>query len=235
MPGWLTRHGRKATAAAFWLALVGGYAWYMAAHGLSPLRAFERVQEYLAGEPLYGPLLFITLYAIRPLIFFSAALLSVAAGFLFGPILGVAYTVIGANLGASLAYLLGRYFGSDVAYLDEDRGAGMLRRYAGGMRRNGFETVLVMRLLFLPYDLVNYASGVLSVRFVPFLLATVLGTLPGTVSFVLFGASSGGDLRAPSFDARVLAASVAVFVASLLLARLLRRRESRPSTTRSAP
>ncbi len=57
------------------------------------------------------------------------------------------------------------------------------------MRDNSFETVLIMRLLFLPYDLVNYASGILRLRWLPFLLATALGSLPGTVSFVLLGAS----------------------------------------------
>ena len=190
---------------------------------------------FLSAEGAYGPLLFIALYVVRPLIFFSATLLSVAAGFLFGPVMGVAYTVVGANLGASLAYVLGRYFGSELLQSTASDQVGTLQRYADRMRKHGFATVLTMRFLFVPYDLVNYGAGLLRVGFPAFLLATILGTLPGTVSFVLFGASSGGDLSAPTFDARVLAASGGVFVMSLLLARLLRRHETQePPAERNA-
>ena len=102
-----------------------------------------------------------------------------------------------------------------------------MQGYADRLRRNAFETVLTMRFLFLPYDLVNYLAGFLRVRYVPFILATVLGSLPGTVAFVLFGASTDGDFSdgLPSVNAGVLVASVAIFALSLLGSRLLKRRE----------
>ena len=94
------------------------------------------------------------------------------------------------------------------------------------MRRHSFETVLVMRLLFLPFDAVNYLAGVLRLRWPPFLLATALGSLPGTVSFVLLGASlERVDEGIGGIDPAALIAGVAIFVVSLVLARLLRRRE----------
>ena len=220
---WLQKHAQKLFAAAFWLLLIGSYAAYTVRNELSPLAAFRQLAEFLA-ENAYGTLLFILLYTLRPLVFFSALVLSVGAGFLYGPVLGILYTIIGANLGASLAYLVGTFFGRGVL---AGSGEGRLQSYTDRLRHNAFETVLTMRFLFLPYDLVNYLAGFLRVPYAPFILATILGSLPGTVAFVLFGASTDGDFSEglPSVDARVLLASAALFALSLLGSRLLKRRE----------
>jgi uncharacterized membrane protein YdjX (TVP38/TMEM64 family) len=99
------------------------------------------------------------------------------------------------------------------------------------MRTHSFETVLVMRLLFLPYDLVNYLAGLLRLRWVPFLLATALGSLPGTVSFVLLGASLDRvDEGLGGIDPVALVASMVIFVASLVVAQVLRLRQPERST-----
>lgn len=49
---------------------------------------------------------------------------------------------------------------------------------------NSFETVLIMRFIFLPYDLVNYLAGILRIDLKAFILATLLGSIPGTIAFV---------------------------------------------------
>jgi uncharacterized membrane protein YdjX (TVP38/TMEM64 family) len=102
------------------------------------------------------------------------------------------------------------------------------------MRDNSFETVLLMRLLFLPYDFVNYLSGILRLHWLPFLLATAIGSLPGTVSFVLLGASldSVGE-GISGIDPVTLGASLFIFAASLLATRLLRRRQAIADTSAS--
>ena len=228
-PSWLQKHGQKLFAAVFWLLLVGVYVVYTVQNNLSPLATFRQLIGFLSANA-YGPLLFILLYTLRPLIFFSALVLTVGAGFLYGPVLGILYTILGANLGASLAYLIGTFFGRGVLPTDSTgSGEGRLQSYTDRLRNNAFETVLTMRFLFLPYDLVNYLAGFLRVRYAPFILATVLGSLPGTVAFVLFGASTDGDFSGglPSVDARVLLASAAIFALSLLGSRLLKRREQR--------
>ena len=230
VPAWVGRHAQKLIAVAFWAALLGAYAWYAVHNDLTPVGALRELLAFVADQPVYGPLIFVALYTIRPLVFFSAGLLSIGAGLLFGPLLGVLLTIVGANLGASLAYLIGRSFGRDLLPGARSDDAGALQRYARGMRENSFMTVLTLRFLFVPYDLVNYTAGLLRVSYPAFLLATVLGSLPGTVSFVLFGASSGGDLTSPSLDARVLIASGVIFAGSLLLSRFLKRREARDAT-----
>ena len=107
----------------------------------------------------------------------------------------------------------------------------MIQRYAQRLRKRSFETVFIMRLIYLPYDLVNYLAGLLRVRYLSFISATVLGSLPGTVSFVLFGASLEhfSLTSLPKFNPWLLVISIALFVASLLLSRWFQRLE-RPTT-----
>ena len=116
---WLQKHWQKLVALLLWVGLVGAYFAYATANNLGPL---EAVQELLAvmQDPIYGPLIYVGLYAIRPLIFFSAAILTLAGGFLFGPIYGVIYTIIAANISAMVAYFIGRYFGQGLLDLDSD-------------------------------------------------------------------------------------------------------------------
>lgn len=224
-PTFLQKHATKLIALFFWLALIGSYAYYTLSSGLSPVETFKQLLDFMSSSA-YGPLIFIALYAVRPLILFSALLLTVGAGFLFGPVWGVVLTVVGANIGASIAYLIGRYFGQGVLESGESD-TGFVQRYAERLRNNSFETVLTMRFIFLPYDLVNYLAGFLKVRYSAFILATILGSLPGTIAFVLFGASTDGDFSGglPSLDPAVLVASVVIFVASLAFSRFLKRRE----------
>ena len=220
--GWLKKHWQKVLGGLFWAAAVAFYLYYMRQNDLSPLQALKEIGDFIRSSH-YGPLLFIILYTLRPLFLFSAALLTIGAGALFGPIWGLIYSVVGSNLGASVAFFLGRFFGEGL--LGEDADKGRLGPYIKRMRERSFETVFLMRLLFLPYDLVNYLAGILRVNFWSFLTATVLGSIPGTISFVLFGASSGLDSGKPEFDWRILAASVAIFLISIGVSKFLRRRE----------
>jgi len=84
-----------------------------------------------------------------------------------------------------------------------------------------------MRLIFLPYDFVNYLAGFLRIDLRAFLFATILGSIPGTIAFVLFGASIEGEFDGtlPEFDSRVLIASAVIFVISLGISRYMKRRE----------
>ena len=228
-PSFLAKHGQKIIALLFWLLLLGIYLSYSLRYQRNPVQVLEDLVRFMQANPL-GPLLYILIYTLRPLVFFSAVLLTLAGGFVFGSFWGIVYTLIGSNAGASLAFFLGRLFGGGIAKLEEQA---WLQRWLGPMRHNSFETVLLMRFMFLPYDLVNYAAGLLRIHYGAFLLATVLGSLPGTLSFVLAGASLEGDFRGgvPSLNPRALLASGLIFAMSLLLSRYLKQRRARLEPT----
>jgi uncharacterized membrane protein YdjX (TVP38/TMEM64 family) len=223
-PSFWQRHGQRIVALLFWLALLGGYQWYASRNDLSPLQALAQVIDLLRSTT-FGPILFIAIYTLRPLILFPATVLTLGAGLVFGPLWGIVYTIVGSNLSALLAFGVGRFLGAGV--LDGEQTSGVVQRYADRLRRNSFETVLIMRFVFLPYDLVNYLSGVLRINWKAFLLATAIGSLPGTIAFVLAGSSITGDLTdgLPGFDWRVFAVSVALLIISLAISRVVKRRE----------
>jgi uncharacterized membrane protein YdjX (TVP38/TMEM64 family) len=213
-------------ALAFWLALIGGYWWYVRTYELAPAESLQLLATFLTGGTL-GGMAYVVIYVLRPLILFPATLLTLLGGFLFGPIWGVIYVVIGSNGSAMAAYFVARFFGQDL--LQEKEGSqGFISRYAQRLRDNSFETVLLMRLLFLPYDLVHYVAGFLRIDWRAFLLATAIGSIPGTISFVLLGSSFGtlDDLAAGQVQLNpwALGLSVLFIVGSLIVSRLLRRR-----------
>ncbi|MCG3206649.1 MAG: hypothetical protein FOGNACKC_00248 [Anaerolineae bacterium] len=230
----VARHWQKLLAAGLWALLLGGYAWYYSRNNLTPTTALIEIINLLNSP--WGPLLYILIYAVRPLFFFSAIVITLAGGAVFGAggspwslAYAVLLTVLASNTSATVAYVLGRYFGAGLIKEDADQ-ASVVQRYAGRMRRNSFETIMIMRFIFLPYDLVNYLGGILRIKYVPFILATALGSVPGTVAFVSFGASvSITDLAAgqlPKFNPWVLGFGAAIFVVSIAISRIFKRREA---------
>ena len=228
------RHWQKLVAFALWIILAAVLSWYVNSTGKGLAGSLLDLIYFIQASA-YGPLIYILVYTLRPLTFFSALVLTVSGGFLFGPIWGVVYTVIGANLSATVAYFIGRYFGSGT--LETDGPDSTVQKYANRMRDNSFETILIMRLIFLPYDLINYLAGFMRIHYGAFILATILGSIPGTISFVLLGASfsvndvEGLFLRGerPGFDFRPVLASVVIFVVSLAISQYLKRREKKTS------
>lgn len=227
--GVVEQYGARVGAMAFWLVLLAGYWWYVRTNNLTLGDSAYRVAQLLTGS-FFGPLLYMVLYALRPLLFFPATLLTLLSGFLFGPA-GILATVVGSNASALVAYTVGRYFGQGL--LEGGEETGRIQHYMQRMRENTFETVLLLRLLFLPYDLVNYAAGFLRLDWKAFLLATAIGSIPGTISFVLLGASFGtldellaGEL---SLNPVMLGVSVLLIVVSIGISRYLSRREGEPA------
>jgi uncharacterized membrane protein YdjX (TVP38/TMEM64 family) len=220
-------------AGAAWAALLGGYLWTVAATGRTPIDVLRELVGFLVDHPL-GPVLYVMACAVRPLFVFSSSVLTIGAGHLYGPSLGLLVVTVGQNAGALLAYGLAVAFGAALAgrALAHPR----LRGVAGRLRRNAFATVLTLRLVFTPYDAVNYAAGALRLPLRAFVTATVLGSLPGALTFLLFGASIGdlsvlADGRWPSIDPWTLAASAALFAGTLTVSRALRRRSAAPGAT----
>jgi uncharacterized membrane protein YdjX (TVP38/TMEM64 family) len=105
----------------------------------------------------------------------------------------------------------------------------LISRYADRLRSQSFQTTLILRFLFLPYDLVSYFSGFLNIDLRWFMLATVLGSIPGTISFGMLGASIEGDFASHtvSLDPFSLVISAMMFAVSIGLYRLVRYRESK--------
>lgn len=238
--GGLSRSRRYAIAGIWVGLLAGALAWGLLS-GVTPADATATVVEAIQTSA-FGPAAFLLFYLLRPLILFSAAVLTLAGGFLFGPLWGIVIVVIAANGSAMVAYGVARWVrgrhadDEPVATPDEHAveggGDGRLAGWTERLRRNSFETVLTMRLLYLPYDLVSYACGGARIHAGAFLAGTALGSAPATIWMVLLGASlESFDGSVPRINAPVLIVSVILLVGGLVVARLLRRREERAHGT----
>ena len=144
------------------------------------------LQSFIRQSGGWGPLIYVTAYAFRSLVFFPASILTITAGILFGPWIGILLTMIGENISANISFVVGRYFTADLLKFFSTK-KHFVPRLTCKIKDNGFLTVLIMRLTFLPFDLVGYSSGMCDIKQKDFALATVIGTIPGLLTFVFLG------------------------------------------------
>jgi uncharacterized membrane protein YdjX (TVP38/TMEM64 family) len=137
-----------------------------------------------------GAIAFIGLYAIATVLFVPGSILTLGAGVVFGVLTGSIYVLIGATIGATLAFLVGRYLA---------RGW-VSKRIAGhdkfsaidtAIAQEGLKIVLLTRLSpVFPFVLLNYALGITQVSLRDYVLGCV-GMIPGTVMYVYIGSLAG--------------------------------------------
>lgn len=218
----------KIIAAISWVFLLIAYWWYSDAHGLTPMQTMQVLINFVSTSP-YGFPIYVLVYMIRPIFFFPATLVTMTATYLYGPVQGIAYALVASNLSSMIAYFIGRFFGG--SFLQNINDDNLVGKYANRLRKDGFQTTLILRFLFLPYDLVSYFSGFLHIDLGWFMLATVLGSIPGTISFGMLGASIKGDFASQSvtLDPLALVISAAMFAVSIALYRVVRYREKKIS------
>lgn len=208
-----------------WALLLAGYWWYTSANGLTPVQTMQILIDFISNSP-YGFPIYVAVYMIRPVFLFPATLVTMTATYLYGPVRGIAYALVASNLSSMIAYFIGRFFGSGFLHnIEQNKTVGL---YADRLRRESFQTTMILRFLFLPYDLVSYFSGFLRIDLGWFMLATVLGSIPGTISFGMLGASIDGDFssQSVSLNPQALALSAVMFAFSIGMYRLVRKREN---------
>lgn len=223
---WMKAHRTALTAVLFWLVMIAGVRYYLVENDLAFAELATQLQTILSTS-WYGPVLYILVYTVRPLVLFPAWLLTILGGNVFGLWAGFAYALLGGTASSALPYILGRWFSSSRT--DEISRETSFQKFTKTLRQNPFQTILIMRLLYLPYDAVNILAGSLRIPFFAFLGATALGNLGGTLSFVGVGASVEGNLfnSGISLNPDALVVSVGILVLSLGFSRLLNRYQKR--------
>jgi uncharacterized membrane protein YdjX (TVP38/TMEM64 family) len=150
----------------------------------------EALLAFVAARPVLAPLLFLVTYAgATALSVPGGALLTIAAGFLFGCWLATSVVVVGATLGAALLFLAAR---SALGEFLRERAGPWLVRMEAGFRANAFSYLLVLRLVPLfPFFIVNLVPAFLGVPLRTYVMATLIGIIPGTFVFASVGAGLG--------------------------------------------
>jgi uncharacterized membrane protein YdjX (TVP38/TMEM64 family) len=135
----------------------------------------------------WGPVVLAAAYTPACLFFVPGSLLSLAAGFAFGVVVGTVTVSLGSVIGASAAFFAGRFL---LRGWIEEKVARhpRFRAIDQAVGEQGFKIVLLTRLSpVFPFNLLNYAYGLTRVRFRHYLLASWIGMLPGTIMYVYLG------------------------------------------------
>lgn len=172
-------------------AAAGLYLWFDVGSllSLAALKAnHQRLVEYYAAHRASTAAVFVLVYIVQTALSLpGAAILSLAAGAIFGPLVGTLYAVVGATIGATLAFLATRYLLRDtVQGRFGDRLEGMNRE----LEARGFNYLLFLRLVpVFPFFLINLAAGLTRLPLRTFIIATMIGIVPGGFVYVNAGAS----------------------------------------------
>jgi uncharacterized membrane protein YdjX (TVP38/TMEM64 family) len=180
------------------IALVLGFAGLLAFFYFSGLGKFltlatlkanrEALALYYADHRLLMVASFIGVYIVQTALSLpGAALMSLAAGAIFGAFSGTLYSVIGATVGATAAFLATRYLLHDMM---QRRFGERLEGINRELERRGLNYLLFLRLVpVFPFFLINLAAALTRLPFRTFFIGTFLGIIPGGFVFCNAGAS----------------------------------------------
>ena len=203
---------------ALLLAIVGGLAAaFVYRDQLTP----GQVQAFVTGLGLWAPVAFMGLWLAAAVVFIPGTALTVAGGALFGPLLGPAYSLLGAVTGATAAYGLGRFLGRDWVERNAD---GRLGRLKSGVEAEGWRFVAFVRLVpVAPFNLLNLGLGLTRIPLRTYVLTTLLCMLPGTVGYSYLGFAGREALLGGRAWMQTGAAALAVLAVLVFLPLLVRR------------
>jgi uncharacterized membrane protein YdjX (TVP38/TMEM64 family) len=188
-----------------------------------------KLRAWLDGMGPWGPILFVVTYAAATVAWVPGSALTVAAGGLFGVVLGTVVAWTGACLGATAAFLVARYAARER----------IARRIAHNptldavdraVAQQGLRIALLLRLSpVFPFVFLNYALGLTRVRLVDYVIA-LAGMIPGTLLYVYGGAAAGEAVQAAAGGGRSALQQAffvlglgATLVATVLVTRIARR------------
>lgn len=178
---------------------------------------------WVRGTGAAGYVIYVFVYAICCVALIPASALSLGAGAIFGVVGGTVVVVLGATLGATAAFLLGRTLlrhHVEKMIAARPNAAAIDRALAA----EGTKIMLLMRVSgFPPFTWINYALSASGVRLVPYVLTTFFGIIPGAIAFTWAGAAGAAALTGSGNRLLLIATAVGAILVTALIARVAAR------------
>ena len=212
--------------------LIGALLLLFIAFRFLPVEAWLKdFNEWIAALGTFGVIVFIVAYAVAALLMLPGGILTIGAGLIFGLGWGFLAVSIGSTIGASLAFLLGRSVARDkIRALTEDKPK--FRQIDRAIGERGAKLIFLLRLSpVVPFNLSNYFYGLTAVKFWPYVLASWIGMMPGTLAYVYFGtlgraaaqsAADAGPERGPLEWTLLTVGLVATFAVTIWVSKIAR-------------
>lgn len=168
---------------------------------LLPIESYAKaILHWVEGLGNLGYVIFFLIYALFTVLFLPGFILTVGGGAIFGLWTGFIVVSLGSTVGASLAFLIGRFFARDMI---EQKVANSERFSAidRAVGKQGWKIVFLTRLSpIFPFNLINYAYGLTKVPFWHYAFASWIGMMPGTLLYVYVGSLAGTVAKATMAD-----------------------------------
>lgn len=174
------------------------------------------VRSFIESKGSLGPIVYVVLLTLLPLLLFPDSVIVIAGGMAFGLGWGIILTSIGSLLGGMISFYISRYVGKDFV----QKYAKDISMFKGKNNKvNGFFLIFILRLIpMFPFKVVSYSAGLTNVKASDFALATVIGSIPGIIVYTNLGDKSS------EFGSSGFYISIALLVLLTLVSLLIKKR-----------
>lgn len=219
-----SRSWPKLAAAA--VVLVAGIliARQLGAFEFLTLENVDRLDAWFRGFGIWAPLVFLLVWIVACVFFMPGLPVTIVGALVFGPVQGTILSALGATLGATAAFLVGRYAarGMVEGLLAANQ---KLRLIDDGVKQQGWRMLMITRLVPLfPFNAQNYVYGLTRISLPTYVLVSFVCMLPGCLAYNF----AAGSIRAGQFGRFFLYLAIAglVFVVLSLIPGWIKKRYS---------
>ncbi len=179
------------------------------------------LDAWLSGFGIWAPVVYVGLYALGTVVFAPGSLFALAGGAMFGPVLGTFLNLLGATIGASIAFLIARYLAGDWV---ARKAGGRLKRMIAGVENEGWRFVAFVRLVpVFPFNLSNYAFGLTRIPLVSYVVTSFITMTPGALAYTWLGFAGREALEGNGSAIRYGLLALGLLAAIALLPRIIKR------------
>lgn len=186
------------------------------------------MQQFIESFGVLAPVAYFLMFAILPVFFFPVPILAVAGGLAFGFVEGSILTFLGACANCYIMFVISRKYGRDYV-------VGLLKKkLTEKQHKKIFEveddklmiSLVILRLIpIVPYNLINYGFGLTNISATKYMIASVLGIIPGTIVFLNFGAKAN-NIWSLEFLISVVLVLLLTFI-SIYLSKIIDKKENK--------
>ena len=180
----------------------------------------QNIRNYILGFGSWALGVYIGLYALNTVSLLPPiGIMSLAAGFIFGPFWGSVGIMTGSFLGTSMTFFISRLLGGMVVE-KISKGNPKVIEFQEKLNQKGFITILLVRLIpLIPWEIVNYAAGLSKIKYKDFIFATLIGIFPSVIIQTFFSDRlSNFNIKDPKLIAAIAGFVLLISVPTIYLA-----------------
>ncbi|MDY6049614.1 MAG: TVP38/TMEM64 family protein [Corynebacterium sp.] len=171
--------------------------------------SLARLRSWADQTGSWFPLLFALAYIVITQLPIPRTLLTLSSGILFGPGLGILIALVATTISAAISLTIVR--AGLGAWMAPRLNHPAIAPINARLKARGWLAITSLRMIAgVPFSILNYAAALTSVRLIPFVTATAVGSAPGTIALVILGDTLTGQA-----DPRLLAVTVILLLVGL--------------------